>query len=248
MRSKLILVATTFSLLIGDVATAQSLPRLSLHSALLAASQDDADDAASERDGADAAERPAASGSGATGFVRPQGFYTSSDLGGFIRFGGYADGEECGFRCKPRTTSNLQPYIGLAVGYDLLDFLAVQVSFGTGFVANAAPVANTPDSPRDYGITFVNLALIGSYYFTGIDFLDRFGVVLKLFGGGSFVSPAPLPDSSPFGGNVGGGLGFRWATLLTDVTVGVDVNGYAVFVQDGLIPGMSFAPVLQYTF
>lgn len=188
---------------------------------------------------------------GAVGFVRSTGFYTASDLGGFIRFGGWADGDVCGFRCVPRVTSNLQPFIGLAVGYDILDWLGVQASFGTGFVANAAPLGNpngypSANTPRDYGITFINLAVLGSFW------IDRFGIVGKVFGGGALLQPPPLPDDLPFGGNVGAGLGVRWATLLTDVTIGLDVNGYLTFAQgEGnmlMIPSISFAPVIKYVF
>lgn len=255
MRTTSIFVATSLSLLLALPAGAQALPRLELTSALLTAAQDDVlDDEDTADEPASPEVRPGGQDigetvGGAIGFERPLGFFTSSDLGGFIRFGGYTSGEECGApdrNCKPRITSNLQPYIGLAVGYDVLDFLAVQLSFGTGFVANAAPIENTPGSPRDYGITFMNLTVLGSYYF------DRFGIVAKVFGGGSFLNPAPLPDAPFIGGNAGGGLGIRYATLLTDVTVGFDVNGYAVFVPDGggmlVVPGMSFAPVIQYTF
>ena len=39
---------------------------------------------------------------GATGFVFKQGFYTQSDLGGFLRFGGYTIADDCGgLACKP---------------------------------------------------------------------------------------------------------------------------------------------------
>lgn len=238
--------------------------KLKLSSPLFALVQDDDllgdDDGGGEADPADEADasdlpaeevRPGGAKvgetvGGAVGFVRSTGFYTASDLGGFIRFGGWADGETCGFRCQPRVTSNLQPFIGLAVGYDILDWLGVQASFGTGFVANAAPVQGTSDSPRDYGISFINLALTGTLW------LDRFGIVGKVFGGGALLQPAPLPDELPLGGNVGAGLGVRWATLLTDVTIGMDVNGYLAFAPAGgavaMIPGLSFAPVIKYVF
>lgn len=261
MRTTSILVATSLSLLAALPAGAQTLPRLQLQSSLLAAAQDDVLDdeeggePASDEEGApDREVKPGGQTvgetvGGATGFVLKTGFYTASDLGGFIRFGGYTTGEDCGGpdrNCKPRITSNLQPYIGLSVGYDIFSWLGVQLGFGTGFVANAAPVEGAPGSPRDYGITFTNLAVLGSWY------IDRFGIVGKVFGGGAFLSPAPLPDAPFVGGNAGGGLGIRWATLLTDVTVGFDVNAYAVFVPDGggmlVIPGMSFSPVLKYTF
>ncbi len=233
--------------------------QLRLDGPLFALMQDD--DLLGEDEGAgdveeDAVERtedapPAAQVSesvgGAVGFVRSTGFYTASDLGGFIRFGGFAAGQECGGApCVARVTSNLQPYIGLAVGYDILDWLGVQLSFGTGFVANAAVLSGNTDMPRDYGITFMNLAVLGSLW------IDRFGIVGKVFGGGALVYPPPLPDAFPLGGNVGAGLGVRWATLLTDVTIGLDVNGYLAFAQAGggmqIIPSLSFAPVIKYVF
>jgi hypothetical protein len=245
-------------------AATSNLPRLELKTQLLTMAQDDLYDddvlgdspaaqPARVEDGARPAGSPGESGQvigqsvgGATGFVHQTGFYTMSDLGGFVRFGGWADGEACGFRCVQRPWSNLQPYIGLAMGYDIFDWLAVQGSFGTGFVANAAPVALTPNSPRDFGITFVNVAVVGTLW------LDRFGISGKVFGGGALLQPAPLPDELPLGGNVGAGIGLRWATLLPGVTVGADVNGYAVIAQGGgevlIIPGLSFAPVIKYVF
>lgn len=254
MRTKQILVASFLSLFVSIPSWAQALPRMVLQSQLLAAAQEDDDllddEAESARESVATVSAEVEAGEGArfagtTGFVRPQGFYTASDLGGFIRFGGYADAEGC-FRCASRITSNLQPYIGLAVGYDIWDFFAVQLSYGTGFVANAAPVQGNVDSPRDHGITFTNLALLFNMYF------DRFGLVGKLFGGAAFVGPAPYPGANVVGGNVGAGVGIRWATLLTDVTIGLDVNGYLAVIPDGgsvlTIPSLGIAPVLQYTF
>jgi hypothetical protein len=180
---------------------------------------------------------------GATGFVFPRGFYTSADLGMFMRFGGWTDGPEC-FRCQPRVNSNAQPYIGLSVGYDVLDFLGVMLSFGTGYVANAAPVEGVPDSPRDHGITFVNLNLIGTWYF-----LDRLALEGRVLGGGAFLVPAPDAEAPFYGGNAGGGIGLKYATLLSDVVVGVDANFYAVFSAGGVfIPAYSVAPVIKYVF
>ena len=99
-------------------------------------------------------------------------------------------------------------------------------------------------------------------------------------GTGFWGSPSPSPDCGvPFGGDFGiafgVGLGLRYATLLTDVVVGFDVNAYGVIspnvatahtgsirVTDGLylpppiglgfgvplIPAVSFAPVIKYVF
>lgn len=189
---------------------------------------------------------------GATGFVFKQGFYTQSDLGGFFRIGGFTLGPESGG--VPDTevvTSQLQPYIGLSAGYDLFSWLGIQASFGTGFVANAAPYGGrSPNVPRDYGVTFLDLGVVGQYYF-----LDRLALALKLSGGGTLLTPAPDTDEPNLGGNATVGLGIRWASLLPDTFVGIDGNFHAAFVPTNdpanpmlVIPGFSFAPVIKYVF
>jgi hypothetical protein len=193
---------------------------------------------------------------GATGFVFKQGIYTQSDLGGFFVLGagagmptGYTISEECGGPpCKPALWSQLQPYIGLSVGYDISQWLGVQLSFGTGFVANAAIYNQSLENPRDYGITTVNAAVVGSFYV-----LERLALMGKVFGGAAFVSPEPAPNEPTIGGNAGAGFGVRYATLLPDVFVGLDGNVMVAFIPDSggsmvIIPGISFAPVIKYVF
>ncbi len=186
---------------------------------------------------------------GATGFVFKQGFYTQSDLGGFFRLGGSTIADTCdpGVPCKPVPTSNLQPYIGLSAGYDLFTWLGVQLSFGTGFVANAAPYTTSANSPRDYGITFLDVGVVGSWYF-----LDRLAVVGKVFGGGTFLIPSPDLDEAAYGGNFGVGAGIRYATLLPDTFVGIDANFHLAITPGSgsplIIPAFSFAPVIKYVF
>jgi hypothetical protein len=196
---------------------------------------------------------------GATGFVFKRGFYAQSDIGGFIRFGGFTDASPTCPRCKPVLTSNLQPYIGFSVGYDFLDWVGAQISFGEGFVANAAPFGtsvNGPpgstESPRDYGITYINVGPTFSWYF-----YDRLALAVKAFGGAALLSPAPDVRNGvpvPFlGGDVGAGIGIRYATLLTDLVIGFDITAMSSFSDDGaggvlVIPAMSFAPVIKYQF
>jgi hypothetical protein len=185
---------------------------------------------------------------GATGFVFKRGFYTQSDLGGYFRLFGYTDDQTGGLRAKPVFWSNLQPYIGLSVGYDVLDFLAVQGSLGTGFVANAAPIQGDPDSPRDYGMIFTNIAVVPSW-----NFFDRYVLMGKVFGGGTFITPPPSLTVPFYGFDVGGGIGLQYATLLTDVIIGIEVNSFVSFIPDGgggliIIPGFNFAPVIKYVF
>lgn len=244
---------------------------------------------------------------GATGFVFPTGFYVSSDLGGFIRFGGYGDdrsGTGC-LRCLPKLYSDLQPWIGLNIGYDILPWIGIETTFATGFIGDSAPYGYngtdpsvTPpvgveDSPENSAVSMVNLALTGSWYF-----FDRLGIQGKIFGGGALLTPDPDPshlnlvrsftceaggwgDPSPdkdcggqFGSDAaasfGVGLGLRYATLLTNVVIGFDVNMVGVYnplVQTShlgfeitqiapvgfgfaipIIPAVSFAPVLKYVF
>ncbi len=188
---------------------------------------------------------------GATGFVFKRGFYTQSDLGGYFRLFGFTDETANGVlcvRCKPVYYSNLQPYIGLSVGYDVLDFLAIQASLGTGFVANAAPVQADPNSPRDYGMIFTNIALVPSW-----NFFDRYVLMGKVFAGGAFLTPPPQLDAPFYGGDVGFGFGVQYATLLTDVIIGIEVNSFFSIFPDGgggllFIPGFNFAPVIKYVF
>lgn len=194
---------------------------------------------------------------GATGFVFKQGIYTQSDLGGFFVLGagagsptGFTIGDDCGSRrpCKPVPTSQLQPYIGLSVGYDILQWLGVQLSFGTGFVANAAVYDQSEENPRDYGLTTINGAVVGSFYV-----LERLAIMGKVFGGLAIMSPEPAPDEQTLGGNAGLGVGVRYATLLPDVFVGLDGNFSVAFIPANsgsmvIVPGISFAPVIKYVF
>ena len=258
--------------LIGD------LPRLELtpHGPLFAAMQ--SDDVLGEAEAAPAAEGSDVSDDGsslpdaevksggtvlgdsvggATGFVFRQGIYTQSDLGGFFVLGngagsptGFTTSEECAQRspCKPVPTSQLQPYIGLSVGYDILQWLGVQLSFGTGFVANAAVYNSSEENPRDYGLTFINGAVVGSFYV-----LERLAIMGKIMGGVAFMSPEPFPGENTIGGNVGVGIGLRYATLLPDVFVGIDGNFNLAIIPGtnlagAIVPGISFAPVIKYVF
>lgn len=254
----------------GD--TSHELPRLELRATgpLLAAADDDdvlgdAPAKPASEDGSVLPEDELKAGGtvlgdsvgGATGFVFKQGFYTQSDLGGFFVLGaslgsptGYTISAECGGGqpCKAVLWSQLQPYIGLSVGYDISQWLGVQVSFGTGFVANAAVYPDSIENPRDYGLTTLNLAVVGSFYV-----LERFAIMGKLMGGGAFITPEPLPGEPTIGGNAGVGVGVRYATLLPDVFVGIDGNLMVSFIPSVagpmvIIPGVSFAPVIKYVF
>ena len=180
------------------------------------------------------------------GFEYSRGFYTESDLGFFMRFGGYADEKSgttvTGSRTRPVAVSNLQPFVGFSVGYDVLDFLSLQLSYGTGYVANAAQRANESESPIDYSMTFANLAVVGNYLV-----MDRLALEARVFGGGTVFAPAPLPDASNFAADAGLGVGLKYMTLLPGFIVGADANFMVTFPE--FVPAMSFSPlIIKYVF
>lgn len=200
---------------------------------------------------------------GATGFVFPRGFYVSSDLGVFFRLGtGYkgASGLGEGDRSVVRTYSNAQPFIGLSFGYDLTDHFGVQASLGSGYVSGAAHVGAPQgfsadaglDVPTDYSLNFMNIGVTGTYFF-----FDRLAVEGRVFGGAVLTSPKliTIEEVGLATWNAGGAIGLRYATLLTDVVVGVDVAAYVVGTTipssiggDPVIPAMSISPVVKYVF
>ncbi|MBN2359196.1 MAG: adventurous gliding motility protein CglE, partial [Deltaproteobacteria bacterium] len=145
-------------------------------------------------------------------------------------------------RARAVAVSNLQPYIGFSVGYDVLPFLSLQLSYGTGFVAGAAPRKGQADSPIDYGITLLNLAVVGNWLV-----FDRFALEGRVFGGGAMFVPPPLPNASMFAGDAGAGIGFKYLTLLPGFIIGADVNFIATFPE--FVPALSFSPlIIKYVF
>src|SRR5438105_4430522 len=74
----------------------------------------------------EAAQAPDPSGKLYEKFEMARGFYIGSDLGVFLVFGGAAQG---------KSVSNLQPYVGLNLGYDFNTWFSWQVHAGRGFAA-----------------------------------------------------------------------------------------------------------------
>lgn len=197
---------------------------------------------------------------GATDFDFKQGFWTQADLGGFFRVGGFSNAG--GVPSVPVTTSQTQPYIGIAAGYDIFTWLGVQASVGTGFVANAATFTGA-NVPRDYGITSVDVGATLSGYLPAP--LDRLAIAVKPSVGATMLTPPPDAGGPQVGGNAGLGIGLRYATLLPNTFVGLDCNTLYLLIPArgsvipmGLgpiansdVPGVlafSFAPVIKYVF
>lgn len=198
---------------------------------------------------------------GATDFVFKRGVFVQADVGGFFVVGAAA-GAPTGFAapkegcpdgsaraCVPTLVSDLQPGVKLTVGVDVTDSLGVLMAISTGFVANAAVYDQTLQNPRDYGLAHVDVGVVGS-----VNLIDRLALAGRLTLGVAGVSPVPAPGEPGLGGAFGLGAGLRYATLLPNTVVGLDVDAVVAVVPASpgrapvIIPAVSFAPVLQYVF
>jgi len=203
------------------------------------------------------AEQPQGLASDVVGYKFPRGIYTSADLGFFWRYLGFSDnltGAAC-VRCKYPTylVSNAQPWISIAVGYDLpipekfRVGVAGQMTLGTGFVDGAAPYSRArsaslgrtfrqEESPKDHGILMAHPTLAVNFIPPPFERLLLEG---KLFTGVALFNPSaqryddfltkPQWYLSTFGLNAGFSLGFKYMTLLTNFVVGMDLSFYSMF-------------------
>jgi hypothetical protein len=77
--------------------------------------------------------------------------------------------------------------------------------------------------------------------------LDRVALEARVFAGGALFAPAPSPKESMMAGDVGGGLGIKYMTLLPGFIIGSDVNFYMTFPE--IVPALSFSPlIIKYVF
>ncbi len=225
---------------------------------------------------------------GATGFQYPQGLYLSTDLGVFSRFGGYSDsGAMACVRCAPVFMSKAQPWLGINLGYDITKSFGFELSLSSGFIGEASAQgydaaagetsslepscinSNDCTSPENSNLTMLNLGITGTWFF-----YDRLALQGKLFGGVALMTADPngnqanwlLPDdvNADLGFSFGLGFGLRYATLLPNVIIGLDVNLVGVYSQAlstrhlfgakvsdtglPLLPALSAGPVIKYVF
>ena len=194
-------------------------------------------------------------------FEMERGLYLSGNLGVFLTFAGV------------RANSNIQPYESINFGYDLNDMFSLEFSVSFGHSSSNARLqtegtasadcgggldAEVPDTPiydqrlngglggcssyPDFTLSMGQLSFIASIHLD-----DRIALEVKAGGGGTFGTPRPGSSSQgSIGGNVGGGLGIRYLTLLTDFTVGVEATFTYHFPWG--IPALAVSPVVRYTF
>lgn len=175
-----------------------------------------------------------------------RGFFTETDIGGFLTLGG-ADGY-----------SNLQIYLQLGVGYDITENIEIGLHVGIG--ANAAncyaqrnakgncvngTASTATDAPDNFTMTFVDATF--AYLFR---IAERLYVAPKVIGGLTFLEPAPLEDGNgnpiSIAGNVGLGVGVEYATNMDHFTIGLDVS--ARYILSANIFSLGFFPRVKYTF
>jgi hypothetical protein len=173
-----------------------------------------------------------------------RGFFTETDIGGFLTLGG-ADGY-----------SNLQVYLQLGVGYDITENLEIGLHVGIG--ANAANCyaertaagfcrnASGTDASDNFTNTFVDLSF--AYLFR---VAERLYVAPKIMGGITLLDPAPVENGAgnpiSFAPNVGLAIGVEYATNVDHFTVGLDIV-LGRFIIGPNIFTMQFFPRVKYTF
>jgi hypothetical protein len=226
---------------------------------------EDGADAAADAGGEEAsAPRPTPAAPAAETTKQPikRGLHAQADLGIFITFGGRNTNN---IDLPSRGTSNLQPFLGLTLGYDVAHSEAYSFSLGlklgAGYSAgagrvSAADIANDPNPalnlttrPNDFAVMEVGVAAAFGYMMS-----ERLALTFKADGGLGIVDPHPTRAAGEDGaGGIGVGpafgasLGAEYFPLLNDFSVGIDARFAGVLV-DGLIPGLSVTVPIKYTF
>jgi hypothetical protein len=171
-----------------------------------------------------------------------RGFFTETDVGGFLTLGG------------DDVYSNLQSYLQLGLGYDIriVDAFGIGLGVHFGIGASAANCYSGRPNPgeacpltENFTVFFVD-AHVGAI----IRMAERFYFVPKLLGGFTLLDPAPVALSDGElvnkGANLGLSLGVEYATNMDHFSIGLDV-GVRYIVGPSII-SLQFYPRVKYTF
>ena len=161
-----------------------------------------------------------------------RGFFTETDIGGYLNVGG-----DDGY-------SNLQTYLQLGVGYDVSEAIELGVHFGLGSIAadcysgrNGRGDCTLTDN---FTLSFIDLT--AAYL---IRMRDRFYFTPKVAVGYTLLDPPPVLDVKG-GLNVGGGVGVEYVTSMDHFSIGFDV--LSRFIIGPNILSLQFYPRVKYTF
>lgn len=190
-----------------------------------------------------------------------RGLYAEADLGVFLTMLG-RNTNKPGLPSKP--VSNVQPYLGVTFGYDVLQqdkfSLGLGVRVGAGYSSGAGRVSDADIAtfseaelltrPNDFAVYELGLAVATSYLVH-----ERVALTLKVNGGlgAAYANPYLIAGTAgsagtAVGGFGGGSLGVEYFTLLNDFSVGLDIRGAAVFLSGGIIPNLTITAPIKYTF
>ncbi|MHB8872677.1 MAG: adventurous gliding motility protein CglE [Myxococcaceae bacterium] len=169
-----------------------------------------------------------------------RGFFTETDIGGFMTLGG------------DNAYSNLQTYLQLGVGYDVSQSIELGVHFGMGSNAancfNGLKASGECSATDNFTVTFIDFT--AAYLFK---LADRFYLDPKLAVGYTMLDPAPVVTgtgadqvSINSGMNVGAGVGIEYATSMDHFSIGLDVLGRYILGPNILT--LQFFPRVKYTF
>jgi hypothetical protein len=167
-----------------------------------------------------------------------RGFFTETDIGAFMTVGG------------DDLYSNIQTYLQLGVGYDILDALEIGFHVGIGSNASNCFSGKTPAGvcalSDNFTLTFLDATL--AYLFR---IGSRFYLAPKVAAGYTLLDPGPVFNNSltPMTGgpNIGAGLGFEYATHMDHFSIGIDVFWRMILAGPG-IQSLQFFPRVKYTF
>ena len=193
-----------------------------------------------------------------------RGFFTEGDFGLYLAFGGYnTNNPGTGGGPPKRSTSNIQPYLGITIGYDVVSNESINFSIGPklGLLLNggfgrpsAADIADTENvattHSNDFSIFEAGLAATVSIMMT-----DRVALAIRVDGGLGATDPNPAlwaeesPDAGAFGFGAmfGAGVGVEYFTLLNGFTVGANLR-FVGGLAGGMIPGAAFTIPAKDTF
>jgi hypothetical protein len=194
-----------------------------------------------------------------------RGFFAEGDLGVFMTFGGKNTNDPM---LPSRTVSNLEPHLGVTVGYDVLSNdsfnLAVGAQFAMGLngglgrvsnsqIAAAADTSQLNTISADYSVFETSLQVAMSFMLN-----DRFALTTRLSGGLALLDPDPSKTADlPGAGGLatapvfGVGVGLEYYTLLNDFAIGIPLLRFQGILAPGgagFIPGLAITVPVKYTF
>lgn len=166
-----------------------------------------------------------------------RGFFTETDIGGFLTVGGR------------NAYSNLQSYLQLGVGYQLTvadgaGLVPLGVHLGIGANGQNCWAGLLPDgtcsASDSFTLTFVSLS--AGYLFR---VAEQLYLGPRLLVGGVLLDPEPV-SGVRLAASVGGSLSLEYATSMDHFSVGLDVS-YRL-VLGPRISAIAIHPRVQYTF